>query len=129
MVVSPYQNEGQNWDMKIASRSLENVAQFKYLGTRVTRQNLIQGEMKRRLHFGNACYHSVQNLLSSRLLSKNVEIGTYKMTILPVILYVCDTLSLTVGEEHKLRLFENRFCEKNIWAKEESSYGRVENAS
>jgi hypothetical protein len=50
------------------------VAQFKYLGTTITNENLIQEEIKRRLNSGNACYHSVQNLLVSRLLSKNIKI-------------------------------------------------------
>jgi hypothetical protein len=52
---------------------LKNVAQFRYLGTTITNQNQIQEEIKRRLNSGNACYHSVQNLSSSRLLSKNVK--------------------------------------------------------
>jgi hypothetical protein len=52
--------------------------QFKYLGTTVTNQNLIQEKIKRRLNSGNDCYHSVQNLLSSRLLSKSVKIRTYE---------------------------------------------------
>jgi hypothetical protein len=68
MLLSRHQNVGQNWDIKIASRSFENVSQFKNLGTTVTNQNLIQEEIKRRLNSGNACYHSVQSLLSSRLL-------------------------------------------------------------
>jgi hypothetical protein len=70
MLLSRQQNVGQNWDMKISNRSFENVSQFKYLGTTVTNQNLIQEEIKRRLNSGNACYHSVQYLLSSQLLSK-----------------------------------------------------------
>jgi hypothetical protein len=69
-LLSCHQNVGQNRDVKIANRSFENVSQFKYLGTTVTNQNLIQEEIKRRLNSSNACNHSVQNLLSSRLLSK-----------------------------------------------------------
>jgi hypothetical protein len=73
----------------------------------VTNQNLIQEEIKRRLNSGNACYHSVQKLLFSHLLSKKVKVRIYK-TILPVVLYGCETWSLTVREEHKWRVFENR---------------------
>jgi hypothetical protein len=62
MLLSRHQNAGQNWDIEIANRSFENVSQFKYLGTTVTNQNLIQEEIKRRLSSGNACYHSVQTL-------------------------------------------------------------------
>jgi hypothetical protein len=65
--LSCHQNAGQNRDMKIANRSFENVEQFRYLGTTETNKNLIQEEIKR-LNSDNACYHSVQNLLSSRLL-------------------------------------------------------------
>jgi hypothetical protein len=74
MLLSRHQNVSQNRDIKIANRSFENVSQFRYLGTTVTNQNLIQEEIKRRLNSGNACYHSVQNLLSCRLLSKNLKI-------------------------------------------------------
>jgi hypothetical protein len=74
MLVSRDQNAGQNWEIKIENRSFENVSQFKYLGTTVTNQNLNQEEIMRRLNSGNACYHLVQNLLSSRLLSKNVQV-------------------------------------------------------
>jgi hypothetical protein len=54
------------------------VLQFKYLGTTVTNQNLFWDEIKRRLNSGNACYHSVQNLLYSRLLSRNLNVRIYK---------------------------------------------------
>jgi hypothetical protein len=73
MLLSRHQNVGQNREIKIANRSFENVSQFKYLGTTVTNRNLIQEEIKRRFNSGNACYHSVQGLLSSRLLSKNIK--------------------------------------------------------
>jgi hypothetical protein len=66
MLVFCHQNARKNHEIKTAYRYFENVAQYKYLGTRGTNQNLIQEEIKRRLNSGNACYHSVQNLLSSR---------------------------------------------------------------
>jgi hypothetical protein len=83
------------------------MSQFKYLGT-VTNQNFIQEENKRRLNSGNACYHSVQNLLSSRLLSKNVKIRIYQTIILSMVLYGCETWLLALREVHRLRVFENR---------------------
>ena len=67
----------------------------------------IAEEIKSRLRSGNACYHSVQNLLSSSLLSKNLKIKMYRTIILPVVLYGCETWSLTLREERKLRVFEN----------------------
>jgi hypothetical protein len=77
-----------------------------YLGTTITNQNLIEEEIKRRFNSGNACYHSVQNLLSSRLLSKNIKIIVYKTTILLVVLYEFEIWSLTLREEHGLKVFE-----------------------
>jgi hypothetical protein len=68
MLVSHDQNSDQNRDIKIRNRSFENVSQFKYLGMTATNQNLYQEEIKRRLNSGNARYHSVQNIVSSRLL-------------------------------------------------------------
>ena len=59
------------------------------------------------LRSGNACYHSVQKLLSSRLLSKNLKIKIYRTIILPIVLYGCETWLLTLREERKLRVFEN----------------------
>jgi hypothetical protein len=77
------------------------------LGTTVTNKNLIQEESSRRLNSGNAFYHSVQKLLSSRLLSKNVKVRIYKTIILPLVLYGCETWSLAFREEYRLRVFEN----------------------
>jgi hypothetical protein len=95
MLLSRHQNAGQNRNIKITNRSFENVSQFKCLGTTVTNENLIKEEIKKRLNSGNACYHSIQNLLPSRLLSKNLKIRIYKTIILPVVLYGCETWSLT----------------------------------
>ena len=74
----------------------------------LTNQNSNQEEIKSRLKSENACYHSVQNLLSSSLLSKNLKIKIYRTIILPVVLYGCETWSLTLREEHRLRAFEIR---------------------
>jgi hypothetical protein len=77
-LLSRHQNAGQNHNIKIGDKPFENVAQFKYLGTTVTNQNLIREEITRILNSGNACYHSVQDVLSSRRLSKNVNMRIYK---------------------------------------------------
>jgi len=68
--------------------------------------------VKSRLRSGNACYLSVPNLFSSRLLSKNLKIKIYRAIILPVVLYGCETWSLTLQEERKLRAFENKVLRK-----------------
>jgi hypothetical protein len=84
------------------------VEELKYLGATLTNRNSIHEEIKSRLKSGNACYHSVYNLLSSRLLPKNTNIRAYRAIILPVVLYGCETWSLTLREEQRLRVFENR---------------------
>ena len=71
-------------------------------------QNSIQEDIKRRMKSGNACYHSVLNLLSSHLLPKNIKIKIHRTVILPVVLYGCETWSLTLMDERRLRMFENR---------------------
>jgi hypothetical protein len=77
MVMSRDQNAGRNHNIRIDKGSFEWVEEFKYLGTTLTDQNFIQEEVKIRLNLGNACYHSVQNLLFSSLLSKNIKIKIY----------------------------------------------------
>jgi hypothetical protein len=99
---------GQKHDIKIANRSYESVAKFKYLGTTLTDQNCMQEEIKSELNSGNACYRSVQSLLSSCLLSRNVKVKIYKTIILPLVLYGCETWSLTLREEYRLKVSENR---------------------
>jgi hypothetical protein len=70
MIMSRHQNSGQNQNIRIANDLFEKVAKFKYLGTTLTNQNDIHDEIKSILNSGNACYYSVQNVLSSRLISK-----------------------------------------------------------
>jgi ribosomal protein S6 len=78
------------------------VEQFRYLGMTVTNQKLVQEEIERKLNLVNACYHSVQEL------SENIKIRTYKTTVLFVVLYECETSPVTLREEHRLRVFENK---------------------
>jgi hypothetical protein len=84
------------------------VEQFKYLGTTLTNKNSIQEEIKGRVKTGNSCYHSVQNLPYSSLLSKNIKIKIYRTITLCGILYQCETWPLTLREEHKLKVFKYR---------------------
>ena len=80
---------------------------WKYLGTSFTNQNSIAEEIKSRLRRGNACYNSVQNFCLPRLLTKNLKTKIYRIIILPVVLYGCETWSFTLREERKLKVFEN----------------------
>ena len=110
--------------MKTDNSSIERVEEFKCLGTTLTNQNSIQEEIKSRLKLGNACYYSVQNLLSSSLLSKNLKIKIYRTRILPVVLYGCETWSLTLREEHRLRVFENRVLRRVFGPKRDEITGK-----
>jgi hypothetical protein len=104
MLLSRQQNAGHG--IKIGNRCFENVAQFRNLGMTVTNQNLIEEEIKRRLNSGNACYHSVQKLSPFRPLSEYVKIRIQNTIVLLVVLYGYETSSLTLREEHRLRVFE-----------------------
>jgi hypothetical protein len=88
-----HQNAGQKHSIKIANRSFEDVAKFKYLGTTLTDQNFMHVEIKSRVNLGNACYHLVQSLVFY-LLSRSVKVKIYKTVI----------LSLILREEHGLRV-------------------------
>jgi len=107
MVMSRDQNAGRIHSVRIDNSTFERVEEFKCLGTTLRNQNSVVEEIKSRLTSRNACYHSVQNILSSRLPSKNFKIKIYRTIILPVVLYGCETWSLTLREERKLRMFEN----------------------
>ena len=81
---------------------------FKYLGTNLTNKNSVREEIKNRLKSGNACYHSVQNLLSSSLLSKNMKFKIYRTITLPVVVHGRETVSVALREELRVNVFQNR---------------------
>jgi len=117
IVMSRDQNAGRSHSIKIDNSSFETVERFRYLGTTVTNRNTIQEEIKSRLKSGNACHHSGENLLSSSLLSKNLIIKICGTTVLCVVLYGCETWSLTLMEERRLRVFENMVLRRIVGPK------------
>ena len=111
-VMSRDQNAGRSHNIKIDNSSFERVEQFKHLRTTLTNKNSIHEEINSRLKSGNACYNSVQNILSSSLLSKNLKIKIHRTIILPVILHGCGTWSFILKEERRLRVFKRIFGSK-----------------
>jgi hypothetical protein len=94
---------------------------------------LTQEEIKKRLIFGDACYHSFSNLLSSTLLSINLKIKTFKIVILPSVLCWCETYSLTLRKKHKLRVFDKSMLRtlhimiKSRWKRWQDHVARMRN--
>ena len=97
--------------------------QFKYLGTTLTNQDYIQDDNKSRLKPGNASYQSVQNLFSSSLLSKNLKSKIYRTIILPVVVYGCETWPLTLTEECRMKVYENRVLRRIFGPKRDKVTG------
>ena len=91
MITSRQQNIIQNQNIVIENLSFEKVEKFKHLGTTVTNTNDIHEEIKRRINMGNACYYSLEKILSPHLFSKKFKVNTYKTIILPVVLYGSET--------------------------------------
>ena len=118
MIMSRDQNVARSYRMKIDNSSIERVEEFN-----VNKSNSVREEIKNRLKLGNACYYSVQNLLSSSLLSKNLKIKIYRTIILPIVLYGCETSSLTLREELRLRVSENRVLRRVFGPKRDEVTG------
>jgi len=97
---------------------MDREEEFKYLGP------TFQEAIRSRLKSGNACYHLVQNILSSSLLAKTVQIKIYRTIILPVALYECETWSLTLRKECRLRVFENRVLRRIFVPKRSEVIGK-----
>jgi len=109
--------------MKNDNSSFERVEVFKYLGTNLTNHSSVQEEIKSRLKSKNACYYSVQNLLSFSLLSKKLKIMIYRTIILPVVLYGCEAWSLTLREKSRMKVFENRVWRRIFGSKRDEVIG------
>ena len=124
MIISWHQCAEQNHNIMTGNKTLEKVEWFIYFGANVTNPNSIDEEIKSRLNVGNACYHLLQNLLSFSLLSKNMKIKTYRTLTLPVLLYGWKAWSLTMGEKHRLTVFENRVLKKIFGTKRDEVTGK-----
>jgi len=72
---------------------------------------------------GNSCYRSVQNLLSSSLLTQHLKIKIYRSITLSCVLYGCETWSLTLREDRRLRVFENKVLRRIFWPKRDEVTG------
>jgi hypothetical protein len=101
----------------------QRVEEFKYLGTTLMDQNSNKEEIKGRLKSGNVCYYSVQNLLCSSLLYKNLKIKIHRTIIMSVVLYGCETWSMILREEGRLRVFENRVLRRILGHKRDKVTG------
>jgi hypothetical protein len=112
MVMSQNQNAGQSHNIKINNSFFDRVEDLKYLGTTLTNQNSILEEIMTTLKSGYAYFHSVPNLLSSSLLYKYTKIKIYRTIILPLVLYGCETWLLTLREECRLMVLENRVLKR-----------------
>ena len=108
MVMCRDQNAGCSQNIKNNCSSLESVEQFKFLGITLIKQYSIQEEIKSTMKSVNACYYLVLNVVPYILLSKNIKIKIYRTIILPVVLYGCETWSLTMREQCRVRVLENR---------------------
>ena len=100
---------------------------FRCLGISLPIQNCVHGETKIGINSRNVFYHSVLKLSSSRMLHKNIRIKIYRTKILPVVLCGCETWSLLLRDEQRLRVFENRVLRKTFGPKREGEWRILHN--
>ena len=96
---------------------------LKYLGVTVTNTNNIHEEIKHRINMENACYYSLEKILSSYLLSKKLKVNACKTIILPVVLYGWETWFFTLREEQRLSVLENKVFRKIFSTKKDKITG------
>ena len=127
MVMCCEQNAGYHHNIMTNNKSFEMVGRFKYLGKPLThqisnREEIVNIYIEEVASPRNTCCHSLQNLLSTNFLSKNMNIKLYRNIILPM-LYGCETWSLTMRSEHRLRMFKNRVLRKVLEPKRDEVRG------
>ena len=110
----------QNQNIVIEKLSFENVEKFKYLGSMITNTNDIHEEIKRRIKMGNVCYYSLEKM-SSSLFSNKFKVNIKQSYT--VVLYGCETWSLTLREEHRLTIFVNKVLRKIFGTKKDEIIG------
>jgi hypothetical protein len=127
--MSCHPNSGQNQNIRRANELFENVTKFKYLGMILTNQNDIHDEIKSRLNSGKCLllFSPKSFVFPSHI--KILKMKIYKTVILPFVLYGCKTWSLTLREEHRLRVFENRVLRRTFGPKreEDGSWRKLHN--
>jgi hypothetical protein len=85
--------------IRINNSDIERINKFKYLGSIITNNNNISSEISHRINTGNTGYYGLRNILRSRLLKKDTKCKIYKTLIRPVVLYGCESWTLTKKEE------------------------------
>jgi hypothetical protein len=126
--MSRVQNAGRSHNIKVVNKSFEMAKQLRYLGTNLTNQNCVSLKINHQRVSRCTLQNSVQNLTLILLFKViNIKIHVYRTIILPVVLYGCETWSLTLREEHRMRVFENRALRTIFWPKRDKLTGSGEN--
>jgi hypothetical protein len=112
MIMSHHPNSGQDQNIRIVTELFENVAKFKYFGMTLISQNDIHDEIESRLN--SRMFAVIQSKIFFLISHKKLKIKIYKTVISPVVLYECKTWSLTLREEHRVRVFEEQCVEDDV---------------